>query len=358
MVHTSLTKGSHIMTRTEATDVTEPMSAPAGVTLRPFAGEADLRAFVEIYGSGNRADDIEEVISYEALANWADHPSEHFAADRDLVVAEADGRPVAYGWTQWVDTTDGVREYVTRGHVHGAWRRRGIGTAILRWNEAHLRDVAASHDTDRPRVFGAGTNERRAGAVALLERNGYTPVRWFFEMLRPTLDDIVVPPLPSGLVLRVPGPDEMRKVYDADLEAFADHWGGFDSTEAAYQRWLRDPDYDPALFVVAWDGDEVAGAVWNVIMEHDNAAFGWKRGLLDSVHVRRPWRGRGLASSLVGHSLALLRDRGMTSAALGVDADNPLGALGLYRKAGFEVDMRSMGFRKPMEPMEQMEMGR
>ena len=42
----------------------------------------------------------------------------------------------------------------------------------------------------------------------------------------------------------------------------------------------------------------------------------------------------------------------MTSAVLGVDADNPLGALGLYRKAGFEVDMRSMAYRKPMELME------
>jgi mycothiol synthase len=338
------------MTMTEPTGSAEPMTVPAGVTLRPFAGGSDLRAFVEIYTSGNRADGIEETVSYEALANWTEHASQHFDAARDIVVAEADGRPVGYGWTQWVDTTDGVREYVTRGHVHGAWRRRGIGTAILRWNEAHLREVATGHDTDRPRVFGAGTNERRVGAVALLERHGYAPVRWFFEMLRPTLDDVVVPPLPSGLALRPPrGEVEMRQVYDADAEAFADHWGGFDSSESAFQRWLHDPDYDPELFVVAWDGDEVAGAVWNVIMAHDNAAFGWQRGLLDSVYVRRPWRGRGLASALVGHSLALLRDRGMTSAVLGVDADNPLGALGLYRKAGFEIDMRSMGYRKPME---------
>ena len=335
---------------TGPTESAEPVTAPTGVTLRPYAGESDLRAFVEIYGTGNEADGIQEVASYEALANWVAHPNEHFDPARDSIVAEADGRPVAYGWTQWIDTTDGVREYVTRGHVHGAWRRRGIGTAVLRWNEAHLRELAATHDTDRPRFFGAGTNERRVGAVKLLEGNGYAPVRWFFEMLRPTLEDVVVPPMPEGLTLRPPrGEAEMRKVYDADVEAFADHWGGFDTSETAYQRWLHDPDYDPELFVVAWDGDEVAGAVWNVIMVHDNAAFGWKRGLLDSVHVRRPWRGQGQATALVGHSLALLRDRGMTSAVLGVDADNPLGALGLYRKAGFAVDMRSMGYRKPME---------
>jgi mycothiol synthase len=339
------------------TDITEPLTGrtgpmpeSAGVTLRPFAGDEDLRAFVGIFTAANIADDIDERVSFEALANWVAHPSPHFDAARDVVVAEAAGRPVGYGTASWVDTSDGVREYVTRGHVHGEWRRRGIGTAILRHNEAHLRRLAARHRTDRPRFLGLGANERRAGAVALAERNGYRPVRWFFEMLRPTMEGIVVRPLPEGLVLRPPsGESEMRKLFDADAEAFADHWGGFDASEAAYRQWLNDPDYDPRLFAVAWDGDQVAGAVWNVILEHENRELGRRRGLLDSVFVRRPWRGRGLASSLVGHSLALLRDRGMTSAVLGVDADNPLGALGLYQKAGFEVEMRSTGFRKPMD---------
>ncbi len=328
----------------------DPMPVPAGVTLRPFAGDEDLRAFVEIFTAANVADGIDERISYEALANWVAHPSPHFDASRDVIVAEVNGRPVAYGGGSWVDTTDGIREYVTRGTVHGEWRRRGIGTAILRHNEAHLRRLAAAHQTDRPRYFGMGANERRAGAVALAERNGYRPVRWFFEMLRPDMEGIAVPPLPEGLVLRPPrGEPEMRQLFDADAEAFADHWGGFDASEAAYRQWLSDPDYDPELFVVAWDGDQVAGSVWNVILEHENRELGRRRGLLDSVFVRRPWRGRGLASSLVGHSLALLRDRGMTSAVLGVDADNPLGALGLYRKAGFTVDQRSTGYRKPMD---------
>jgi ribosomal protein S18 acetylase RimI-like enzyme len=39
----------------------------------------------------------------------------------------------------------------------------------------------------------------------------------------------------------------------------------------------------------------------------------------------------------------------MTSAWLGVDADNPTGALRLYEKHGFKVDVRSTAYRKPME---------
>jgi len=38
----------------------------------------------------------------------------------------------------------------------------------------------------------------------------------------------------------------------------------------------------------------------------------------------------------------------MTDAMLGVDADNPTGALGLYEGLGFEVDQRSQVYRRPL----------
>jgi mycothiol synthase len=330
----------------------DPMTtaSPAGVTLRAFAGEADLPAFVRIFRAANEADRIDERTSVEGMANWVGHPSESFRADRDIVVATVEGEPVAYGWTSWVDTTDGLRDYATRGHVHPDWRRRGIGTAILRRNEAHLRELAAGHETDRPRSYTAYTPERRLGAVALLEGNGYRPVRYFFDMVRPTLDDVRVPDLPAGIEIRpVAGREQLRKLFDADVAAFADHWGGFDASDASFEQWLADPDYDPSLFLVAWDGEEIAGAVVNAIVEHENVELGRRRGLLDSVFVRRPWRGRGLGAALVGRSLELLRERGMESAWLGVDADNPNGALRLYENAGFVVDVRSTAYRKPME---------
>ena len=77
--------------------------------------------------------------------------------------------------------------------------------------------------------------------------------------------------------------------------------------------------------------------------------LGLQRGWLSSVFTRRPWRRRGLAAALISRSLALLRERGMTSAALGVDADNPSGALGLYESAGFAVHERFCAWRRPME---------
>ena len=112
-----------------------------------------------------------------------------------------------------------------------------------------------------------------------------------------------------------------------------DHWGGFDGSDENLQRWIGKPAFDPTLWIIAWDGDEVAGGVINAIEADENEALGVKRGWLHSVFTRRPWRKRGLAQradrSLAGCSSA---SAAWTPGILGVDADNPTGALGLYER--------------------------
>jgi mycothiol synthase len=74
-----------------------------------------------------------------------------------------------------------------------------------------------------------------------------------------------------------------------------------------------------------------------------------KRAWLESVFTRRPWRRRGLARALIGATLVELRERGIEEAMLGVDAENPTGALALYEGLGFEIKVRSRRYRKPLE---------
>ena len=64
--------------------------------------------------------------------------------------------------------------------------------------------------------------------------------------------------------------------------------------------WVATPDLDPSLWLVAWDGDQVAGAAINVI--HGGA---W--GETDDLFVRRPWRKRGLGRALLVGSLRLFK---------------------------------------------------
>lgn len=324
--------------------------APTGLVIRPFAGEADLPALVRIGNAENEVDGIEERFDVESERVWFGRPSDQFDARRDVVMAELGGAVVAFAGQEWIDTRDGAeRSYRVWGSVDPAHRGRGIGTALLADNERRACALAATHDVERRRVFGSFSAEGRP-ASRLLETAGYEIDRWFFDMTRPSLDGLVDLPLPDGLELRPVPSDRRVQLWRANREAFRDHWGGSDESEAAMNRFFDQPHADPGLWLIAWDGDEIAAGVINVINPEENEALGVQRGWLSSVFTRRPWRRRGLARALIAKSLIALRDRGMTSAGLGVDADNRQGALRLYEEAGFAVSERFNAWRKPMDP--------
>lgn len=320
-----------------------------GLELRPYAGESDVADLVRIENAEYLVDQLPGHLAVEDQLARFRHPTDMFDPARDVTLALVDGAVVGFTTRGWADTNDGEwREYRVGGAVDPAWRRRGIGSALLAHSEQALRELAATHDSPRPRGFGSWSGDTQLGDVALLRAHRYQPVRWFFDMTRPDLENIPDVELPEGLELRPITPDLIRRVWKADIEAFRDHWGGGDESDEALQRYLDSPNHDASLWLIAFDGDEVAGGVINAIEREENEALGLQRGWLHSVFTRRPWRKRGLASALVARSLALLRARGMTTAVLGVDADNPTGALGLYERAGFVASYRSTAWRKPL----------
>jgi mycothiol synthase len=335
-----------------STDTAAAAAEIPGLVLRPYAGEADLPEIARLQNAEYAADGIRARTSVAELEPVYRHASDKFDASRDVILAEVDGRPVGFVQVDWVDTTDGLREYRSGGSVHPDWRRRGIGTRLLRAGWKRLAARAAEHPTEAPTAVGMWADDKQAGRIALAQANGYAPVRWFFDMER-TVDGPLpdVPPLPDGLELRPAGADEAgaKAIWATDHEAFRDHWGGHDDSDANFRRWFESPEFQPENFLVAWDGDEIAGAVLNVIYHDENAELGIRRGWLDSVYTRRPWRGRGLARALIMRSLRLLAERGMETAALGVDADNPSGALRLYESCGFAVTERGAAWRRPLE---------
>jgi mycothiol synthase len=327
----------------------EVASAPpiSGLRFRRFRHPADDAALSALINAGNAVDGIPHRLTPAQIANWLDHPS-RMELDEDLLIAEVNGEPVAYAEGGWEQDNDGGRNYSVWGQVHPDWRRRGLGTALLRWVEDRQGRVAATHPPDVDRRLQSWANESEAGRIALLEGHGYRIARYDYEMERPNLDEIPELPLPAGIELRPAGKEDLRRFWEVEVEVFRDHWGAIDDSEAAFEQMRADPRRDIGLWVVAWEGDEIVGQVLNRIDREANAELGLERGWVSSVGVRRAWRRRGIARSLVAQSLRVLRDAGMTTAGLGVDAENATGAVRVYEAVGFAVVRTERVYRRPL----------
>jgi mycothiol synthase len=314
---------------------------------RQFAGPADYPQFARIITACARGEGDDRVETAEGIAAGYAH-LERCDPARDLRVVEVDGRAVAYSRVWWDQEPDGPRVYRHVCFVDPAHGRRGIGAALFGWNESRLRDIAGGHDGVQETLLEVWSNDRNEGATALARAFGYEPITYAAEMVRPTVDDLPEHPLPDGLEIRPVREEDIRTIWEADVEAFRDHWGFVEQTETDYQRFRAYPYLDPTLWKVAWDEQGVAGQVKSFIDTAANEEHGRKRGWTEQISTARRWRRRGVAKALIVESIRELASRGMTEVALGVHTENPNGAFDLYAGLGYEVVKTWTTYRKPL----------
>lgn len=323
------------------------------VVRRPLDPARDWPAAAELIRTCHLHDGVDWIPSAEVLEHdWATTPG--FVSALDAAVVDDGAATGTLAALVTVDRRERDRRMIS--HLMNIWvrpdrRRAGIGTALLAWAEGRSRDAGLAMVDRRewPHVIGAWGDAHVPGHAELAARHGYVVYRHGFEMLRSVADPIGEHPLPARLEVRPVEPSQHRQIWNADMEAFRDHPEPATRVEEDFVGWFSTPYLDTSLYQVAWDGDEVAGSVMTSINADENARLGVRRAWLDHVSVRRPWRGRGLAASLIASTLWILRERGIDEAALGVDAENPTGALRLYEKLGFQRRHEGLGYRKVLE---------
>lgn len=256
--------------------------------------------------------------------------------ERDLwLVDDESGEPAAYAAVRARHPTD-VAAYAG---VRPSHRGRGIGTHLLPLTESRAREEIEKAPPEARVVVGQWIGPHADAARTLLERHGYRHVRTFWEMEIELDSEPPEPVLDDGLRLETFVAGNERAVFDALEEAFRDHWG---HTPADYEQWrgwnVEREDFDPSLWLLVLEGDEIAGASVNTIRE----GVGW----VNVLGVRRPWRKRGIGLALLHASFREFRRRGITKSALGVDAESPTGATRLYERAGMHVERSSYTYQK------------
>ncbi|HET9681796.1 MAG TPA: GNAT family N-acetyltransferase [Candidatus Limnocylindrales bacterium] len=327
------------------------MSADA--TLRPFDPASDYPGAAELLCAVNRHDGVDWLPDAASLEHDLAHDGS-FRPSVDALVAESGGRMAGLVTTAWRQRGDKVVhriELVVRPEA----RRHGIGGRLLAWAEGHIADRVASGEAGPAGLtqeLGGWADDGVPGSPELAASHGYRAVRYGMDMLRPltgpaaaSIPDV---PLPPGIELRPVVPADHRRIWEADVEAFRDHWEAATRTDADFDWWFSLPNLDTSLWQVAWEGDEVVGSVFVVIDADENARLGVNRGWLHHVSTRRPWRRRGVASALIAASLRALQARGVDEAALGVDTENTSGAVRVYERMGFVRHHTGVHYRKSL----------
>jgi mycothiol synthase len=338
-----------MIAKTEGQTLTLPYAPQIdGLRFRRFEGDSDYPKMVAVIQGCREFDQRDWSITVEQLtANYA-HMT-NCDPYQDMLFAEVKGQLVAFGRVSWREETEGDYIHNINLIILPAWRHQGLGQAMLRYLEERNQEIARQHPAEAPKYHRSGSSDTEKDKVALLEGAGYQPERYFFTMERPL--DIPIPeaPMPEGLEIRPVKPEHFDAILDANDEAFQDHWGHTPMTEEDRKGWLEHPQTQPELWKVAWDGDQVAGMVLNVVDEDENKVFQRKRAYTEDIAVRRPWRQRGLATALIAESMRMFKEQGYEEVSLGVDTDNPSGALKLYESLGYQVSKRYTSYRKPLE---------
>jgi mycothiol synthase len=320
-----------------------------GLFFRRFRGEADYAGMAVVVKQNAEADGLEWAVTAEEMARSYSHLV-NCDPQHDMVIIEVEGEMAGYSRVWWLQELEGQRIYRQLLFLRPQWRGKGIRRAVLRHNEYRLHEIAEDHPDDGPRALETWAWDTEVAWASLLQDEGYEGVRYGFSMVRPDLEEIPDLPLPEGVEVRPVAPEQVMAVWGAAREAFRDHWG-YSEDDWSYEHlkeWQESPTYEPELWRVAWAGDEVAGMVLSFVDQEENAEYGRLRGYTETICVRRPWRRQGLARALIARSFRAIKERGMTEAALGVDAENTNGALQLYKSMGFGVVKQHTTYRKAM----------
>ena len=310
------------------------MSNPSEIiTIRLFRPDADvppLVALLTTIAAGDRTGVMVDEATVRSQLAWLGHDP-----TRDRWVAETPGDSSQFIGHAWVFAQSPQRS-ILYAAVDPAWRRQGIGSALLAQAIDRTREMGASQ-------IVSATRAGRAAADAFLRRHGFLPAGHPRTFTAPAALPRPEPAWPPGYTLRT-----LAEVGDLNLWAeacnscYRDMWGHRENTEPAtaahHAELMRTyPDFfNPAgIFLLFAPDGSLAGVCSGRVEGGEAGAAGVR--VIDSPGVAPVYRHLGLQRPLVLACLRWLSDLGPGDYRLETWGDSEE-AVAIYRDLGFTVE--------------------
>lgn len=318
-----------------------------GFFFRGYQGREDIPGILALIERMRPVDGFDWHVSEQDLVDDFENLPDS-DPKRDILIAEKDSAIVAYSQVWWALDPNGLLLYYFSVNVSPELRNTELGDALMEWCETRSRENSKAHDPDVKKLFNVSLMDKMEYFSGLLKKHDYWVYRHGLSLVRPDLENIPDCRLPEGLEIRDVDPENHGKIRIAWNEACRDMRGQIPISEEEWNIWSRQSSFDPTLWSIAWQGEEVVGTVFGMINAESNELNSRRRGMVEFISTRKDWRGKGVAKALMCRTMRLLKERGMTEAALGVDEENPSGARHLYEKMGFRVTGRATFYRKEL----------
>lgn len=265
---------------------------------------------------------------------------------------------------------------ITRESLLGRWQHMRFDTeTCMAFADGELQGYAELRESDSPFIYLADLNNidlafqllmvledfaksnkvselatqvsaRNQTLLELFLLSGYHSELSFLIMELTLVESPAAPVWPAGIQVRCFIPNRDAQVtFRADEEAALDkgYHQPLDFSGWSERMGLQREQFDPNLWFLACDDDEIAGVALNYYDPRSDTAW------VDHLGVRRAWRNRGIGKALLLHSFGAFYQRGRRRIKLSVDSKSLTGAPRLYESVGMKTVQQYHIYKKVLE---------
>lgn len=310
------------------------MSNPSEIVrIRLFRPDADvplLVALLNTIAAGDMTGAVFDEAAVRSQLTWLGHDP---ARDRWVADAPGDGNLIiGHAWV----FAQSPQRAILYAAVHPAWRRKGVGSALLAQAIGRAREMGVSQ-------IVSATRAGRAEADAFLRRHGFLPAGHARTLIAAASLPIPEPAWPPGYMLRtLAEAGDLNLWAEACNHCYADMWGHRENNEPATAEYLAEllrayPDaFDPAgiFLLLAPDGSPSGVCAGRA---EGGEGGGASTRVIDSPGIAPAHRQLGLQRPLVLACLRWLSGLRAGDYRLETWGDSEA-AVAIYRELGFVVE--------------------